>query len=68
MSRKGSLNTVHPFQRHLLPERDVPQFFVDRVGSKLQCLMREIVRNALKDVAGALLRCRQPELALIRSP
>src|ERR1700678_4277080 len=50
MSGKGRLNTVHPVQGDLLPERDVPQFLINRVGSKLQSLMRKIVRNPLKDV------------------
>jgi hypothetical protein len=56
MSWKGSLDTVHPIQSDLLPERDMPEFLIDGVRGPLNHSMSEVAWKAFKDVGRR--RCR----------
>jgi len=50
LDRKRGLDTAHPIEGDLLPERDMPQLLINRVGSKLQSFMSELAVDPLKDV------------------
>jgi hypothetical protein len=51
LDRKRRLDTTHPIQGDLLPERDMPQLLVDCVRGKGQSFVSKVAVDPLKNVS-----------------
>jgi hypothetical protein len=50
MDREGRLDAVHPIQGDLLPERDVPEFLIDRVRSPFNGSVSDFAFEPIQNV------------------